>query len=167
MTGGAKNHTAVLELLGKHVVCQEITPKEIEKTRFRLNELRNGLETFEDLSIHGVEKVRLRRARFKPVNTTGISLTVEASADPDQEDAITLAQRTLAIQHSLEAEYHLDLASFVVRLFPEGGRKPKQFSFEVSSAGSSTIKNQSPKNQAIANAVLQSLNVIEPEEPAF
>ncbi len=165
MTGGAKNHTAVLELLGKHVVCQEITPKEIEKTRFRLNELRNGLETFEDLSIHGVEKVRLRRARFKPVNTTGISLTVEASADPDQEDAITLAQRTLAIQHSLEAEYHLDLASFVVRLFPEAGKKPKQFSFEVSSAGSSTIKSQLPKNQAIANAVLRSLNVIEAEEP--
>ena len=91
MTGGAKNHTAVLELFGKHVVGQEITPKAIEKTRFRLNELRNGLETFEDLSIHGVEKARLHRARFKPVNSTGISLTVEASADPEQEDAITLA----------------------------------------------------------------------------
>lgn len=165
--GGAKNHTAVLELFGKYVVGQEITPKEIEKTRFRLNELRNGLETFEDLSIHGVEKVRLRRGQFKPVESTGISIRIEASADPEQDDAITLARNTLNTLHAFETEYHLDGASFIVRLFPEAGKKPKQFSFDVSSTGSSTIKNLSQKNQAIANVVLQSLNVIEPEEPAF
>ncbi len=165
--GGAKNHTAVLELFGKHVAGQEITPTEIEKTRFKLNELRNGLDTFEDLSILGVEKVRLRRGQFKPVGSTGFSIRIEASADVDQEDAITLARRTLTVQHAFETEYHLDGASFIVRLFPEAGKKPKQFSFDVSSTGSSTIKNLSQKNQAIANAVLQSLNVIEAAELVF
>lgn len=167
VAGGAKNHTAVLELFGKHVVGQEITPKEIEKTRFKLNELRNGLETFEDLSLYGVEKIRLRRGQFKPVESTGVLIRVEASPELDQDDAIVLARRTFTILHAFETEYHLDGASFIVRLFPEAGKKPKQFSFDVYSTGSSTIKNLSPKNQTIANAVLQSLNVIEAEEPAF
>lgn len=165
--GGAKNHTAVLELFGKHVVDQEIELREIEKTRFRLNTLRNGLETFEDLSIHGVENVRLRRGQFKPVESTGISIRIEATADRDQDDAITLAHKTLTTQHAFETQYHLDGASFIVRLFPQAGKKPKQFSFDVSSTGSSTIKNLSQKNQSIANAVLQSLHVIEAEEPTF
>ena len=149
------------------MVGQEITPTEIEKTRFKLNELRNGLETFEDLSIHGVEKIRLRRGQFKPVESTGVSIRIEASPDLDQDDAITLARRTLTILHTFETEYHLDGASFIVRMFPEDSKKPKQFSFDVYSTGSSTIKNLSPKNQTIANAVLQSLNVIEAEEPVF
>ena len=165
--GGAKNHTAVLELFGKHVVNQEIAPKEIEKTRFKLNELRNGLETFEDLSIHGVEKVRLRRGQFKPTEGTGISIRLEASAESNQDDAIVLARKTLTVQHAFEAEYHLDGASVIVHLVAERGKKAKQFSFDLYSTGSSTIKNLSQKNQTIANAVLQSLNVIEAEEPVF
>jgi hypothetical protein len=162
--GGSKNHQAVLQLFGKHVVGREIKAEEIEKTRFRLNELREGLETFDDLSHLGVEKIRLRRAQFRPRESTGISLRVEASAEQDQDDAIVLARKTLTIRHSFETEYNLDGASVLVYLTPVDGQKPKRFSFDVYSTGSSTIKNLSEKNQPIANAVLQSLNVIEAEE---
>jgi len=146
------------------VVGREIKAEEIEKTRFRLNELREGLETFDDLSHLGVEKIRLRRAQFRPRESTGISLRVEASAEQDQDDAIVLARKTLTIRHSFETEYNLDGASVLVYLTPVDGQKPKRFSFDVYSTGSSTIKNLSEKNQPIANAVLQSLNVIEAEE---
>lgn len=162
--GGSKNHQTVLQLFGKHVVGRDIQPEEIEKTRFKLNELRDGLETFEDLSHFGVEKIRLRRAQFRPRGSTGIAIRIEASAEQDQDDAIELARKTLQIRHSFETEYNLDGASVLVYLAPVDGQKPKRFSFDVYSTGSSTIKNLSEKNQPIANAVLQSLDVIEAEE---
>lgn len=162
--GGSKNHQAVLALFGQHVAGRDIQPAEIERARYQLNELRNGLETFEDLSHHGVEKVRLRRAQFRPRNSTGISIRIEASAEQNLDDAMDLAHKTLKVQHSFEAEYNLDGATVLVYLAPVEGQKPRRFSFDVYSTGSSTIKNLSETNQPIANAVLQSLNVIEMDE---
>jgi len=161
--GGSKNHQAVLQLFGKYVVGREIKPEEIEKTRFKLNELREGLETFDDLSTYGVEKIRLRRAQFRPRGSTGTSIRIEASPEQDENDAIELARKTLKVRHSFETEYNLDGASMIVYLAPVNGQKPKRFSFDVYATGSSTIKNLSEKNQPIANAILQSLNVIESE----
>jgi hypothetical protein len=43
-------------------------------------------------------------------------------------------------------------------------KKTTHFSFDISSAGSSTIKNLSVHNQQIANVVLKALNVIEADE---
>jgi hypothetical protein len=162
--GGSKNHQTVLQLFGTHVVGQEIKPEEIEKTRFKLNELRDTLEVFDDLSSHGVEKIRLRRAQFKPRASSGTTICIEASAEKDQGDAMELARNTLKVRHSLEAEYNLDGASVLVYMHPVDGRKGKHFSFDVYAGGSSTIKNLSLKNQPIANAVLQSFNVIDAEE---
>lgn len=164
--GGIKNHQTVLQLFGKHVVGREIKPEEIKKTRFRLNELLKGLQPIEDLSRFGVETIRLRRAQFRPHGTTGISVRIEASAEQGQDDAIELARHTLKVRHSLEVDYNLDGASVLVYLSPIDGQKPKHFSFDVYATGSSTIKNLSENNQPIANAVLQALNVIEPNEVA-
>jgi len=161
--GGSKNHQAVLQLFGKYVVGREIKPEEIEKTRFKLNELREGLETFDDLSTYGVEKIRLRRAQFRPRGSTGTSIRIEASPEQNENDAIELARKTLKVRHSFETEYNLDGASMIVYLAPVNGQKPKRFSFDVYATGSSTIKNLSEKNQPIANAILQALNVIESE----
>lgn len=162
--GGAKNHQTVLQLFGQHVLGVDIQPEEIEKARFKLNELRGGLEPVEDLSQSGVEKIRLRRAQFRPRASTGTAVRTEASPEQDQDDAIELARKTLKIQHSFETEYTLDGASLIVYLKSAEDQKPKRFSFDVHASGSSTIKNLSEKNQAIANAVLQSLNVIDAEE---
>ena len=163
--GGAKNHAAVLELFGKHLVGQEIKPEEIEKKRYKLNELRDGmLEPFEDWSSHGIEKIRLRRARFSPKSTTGVAFQIEASPDKDQDDAIKLGLDTLKIHHSFETEYNLDGGSVVVIMKAEQGQKSKSFSFSLYSTGSSTIKNLSSTNQTIALTVLRALNVIDGDE---
>lgn len=163
--GGAANHTAVLQLFGKHVVEKEIAPEAIEKARFKLNALRDGmLEPFDDWSVHGVEKVRLRRARFSPNGSTGISFEVEAPPAKDQDDAIKLALENLKIQHTFEAEYNLIRACLMVYPLTSADQKTTHFSFDVSSTGSSTIKNLSAHNQQIANIVLQALNVIETDE---
>lgn len=163
--GGATNHTAILQLFGKHVVEREIAPEAIEKARFKLNALRDGmLEPFDDWSVHGVEKVRLRRARFSPNGSSGISLEVGAPADKEQDDAIQLALDNLKIQHSFEAEYNLIRACIIVYPLTSSERKSTHFSFDVSSTGSSTIRNLSVQNQHIAHIVLQALNVIDPEE---
>lgn len=163
--GGAKNHTAVLQLFGKHVVDEEITPEEIEKKRYKLNALRDGLmEPFDDWSAHGVEKVRLRRALFCPVGSTAISFNVEATPEKDHDDAIQVARRYLAVERSFEAEYNMEGASVIVYTMADDKGKSPHFSFDLYSSGSSTIKNLSEHNQPIANAVLTALNVIETEE---
>lgn len=162
--GGSKNHQAVLQLFGKHVVGRDIQPEEIEKIRFKLNELREGLETFDDLSPLGIEKIRLRRVQLKPREGTATAIRIEASAELDQDDAIELARKTLIVRHSFETEYDLDGACVLVYLRPVDSHKPKRFSFDVYATGSSTIKNLPEKHQPIANAVLQSLNVIDAEE---
>lgn len=165
--GGAKNHQAVLALFGKHIVGHNIKPEEIEKTRFKLNELRDGiLEPFEDISSIGVDKIRLRRAKFTPRGSTGVAFQIEASAETDKDDAINLARKTLKVQHAFEAEYNMDGASVLVIMRAEGGKKGKHFSFDLYSTGSSTIKNLALHNQSIANAVLKSLNVIDSDEAA-
>lgn len=162
--GGSKNHQAVLQLFGKHVVGREIKPEEIEKTRFKLNELREGLETFEDLTSIGVEKIRLRRALLRPRGSTGISIRIEAPPEKDQEDAIELSRKVLMYRNLFETEYDLDGATIIVYLASTVSQKTKRFSFDLFSTGSSTIKNLPEKNQPIANAILRSLNVIEAEE---
>jgi len=165
--GGAKNHTAVLELFGKHVVEQEIKPEEIERTKYKLNALRDGmLEPFDDWSRYGVEQIRLRRAKFFPTGQTGTLLQVEASPAKDQQDAIQLALERLKIHHSFESEYNMIGASIIVYKLASEDEKMKHFSFDLSSNGSSTIKNLPEKNQAVALVVLRSLNVIESEEIA-
>jgi hypothetical protein len=114
--------------------------------------------------VHGVEKVRLRRARFSPNGSSGISLEVGAPADKEQDDAIQLALDNLKIQHSFEAEYNLIRACIIVYPLTSAEHKSTHFSFDVSSTGSSTIRNLSVQNQHIAHIVLQALNVIDPEE---
>ena len=165
--GGTKNHAAVLELFGKHVLQQPITPEAIEKQRYRLNALRDAmLEPFEDWSALGVEQVRLRRARLCPTGKTAISFNVEASPDKAQPDAIHLARGALKVQHSFETEYTLEGATVIVFITPiEDGNKQSHFSFDVYASGSSTIKNLSPRNQTIARKVLQALLVIDADEP--
>jgi len=159
--GGAKNHTAVLELFGTYIVKQKITPEEIQKQRFKLNALRDGLlQPKEDWFKHGVEKVRLRRATFAPTGTTGISYQVEASPQEDQDDAIALALKTLKSDRTFEASFDMSGASVIVYMkTPPNGKAP-HFSFDLYSSGSSTIKNLSEQNQPIANAVLAALDVI-------
>ena len=165
--GGAKNHVAVLELFGKHVVDQAIKPEEIEKKRYKLNVLRDGmLEPLEDWSAYGIEKVRLRRARFTPMGNTGNSVQVEASPGKDQEDAIALALDKLKVHHSFEAEYNMDGATVIVYTLPTESRKASHFSFNVHATGWSTIKNLADRNQPVALAVLGALDVIDADEVA-
>ncbi len=163
--GGAKNHKAVLQLFGKHVVKQEIIPEEIEMKRYKLNALRDGLmEPFEDWSTYGVDAVRLRRAQFSPTGNTGISFQIEASPDKDQDDAIQTALEFLKFEHSFEDEYNMDGASVIVYTGTSAKGKTQHFSFDLYSSGSSTIKNLSARNQIIANDVLRALNVIDADE---
>ena len=161
--GGTKNHKAVLQLFGEHVVHQEIKPEEIEPKRYRLNALRDGLEPFENWSSIGVQKARLRRATFARKGSNGITFSIEGPEAKDQPDAIAIAREGLKVTHSFEAEYDLEGATVLV--YTDGKGKRAHFSFNVYASGSSTIKNLSVKNQPLALAVLKALNVIDAEEP--
>jgi len=162
--GGGKNHTAVLALFGKHVVHTNLQPEEIEKTRYKLNELRDGLmEPYEDWNTCGVEKVRLRRAQFTPKGASGISVGFEASPSKEEPDAIHLALEFLKFKHSLEAEFNMDGATVVVYTQTKGDKRVGQFSFDVYSSGSSTISNLPVQNKQIAQTVLQALGVLDAE----
>lgn len=161
--GGARNHKAVLQLFGRHLIGHEIEPEEIEPKRYRLNALRDGLAPFEDWDRYGIRKVRLRRAQFTPMGSTGLSLSIEAPEAEDQPDALEIARARLKVSHAFESEYNLDGATLMV--YPTEKTRRGHFSFNVFSSGSSTIKNLSAKHQPMAQAVLRALNVIDGEEP--
>lgn len=159
--GGGANHAAVLKLFGEHIVGAVLTPEAIEKAKFKLNALRDGmLEPFDDWSVYGVEQVRLRRARFSPTGVTAVFFEIEASPTKEQDDAIKIALNTLKITNSFEMEYNMIGASIIVYPLVSTDQKSTHFSFDVFSSGSSTIKNLSVYNQQIANNVLQALDVI-------
>lgn len=162
--GGAKNHAAMLELFGKHVVQQDLAPERIESQRYLLNALRDGLQPNEDWSAYGVEMVRLRRARLTPVRRTEVSFTVEASPEKTQNDAIRIARDTLKVERMFEAEYNLDVATVIVYTQATDSGRVGHFSFSIRASGASTIKNLSLKNQVLARRVLQALMVIDAEE---
>ena len=155
----------VLALFGAHLVGQEITPQAIEPARFNLDVLRDGnLETFDDLSVLGIEKIRLRRACLKPRNGTGMSVEFDASPAEAQDDAITVARDQLKDGHTLESEFNTVAASVIVYLRQQEGQRSRHFSFDVQSTGRSTIRNLSRKNQPLAQAALKALNVISADE---
>jgi len=162
--GGAKNHGAMLELFGEHVVQQDLAPERIEPQRYHLNALRDGLQPYEDWSVHGVDKVRLRRARLAPAAGSSVSFTVEASPDKDQDDAIRIARKALKVEHMFEAEYHLEAATVIVYTQAADGGRAGHFSFNIRASGASTIKNLSLRNQVLARKVLQALMVIDAED---
>ncbi len=163
--GGVKSHTAILQLFGEHVVGQTIEPEEIEKKRYNLNALRDGvLEPTIDWRRHGVQKVRLRRAKFSPRRDPVISMHVEATPDIEDPDAIQIALKRLVYETSFEMEYDLDSATLLVYLMPNQKGKVSQFSFGLHAAGSSTVANLSERNQPIAKMVLQALEIIEPDD---
>lgn len=162
--GGAKNHKAVLQLFGQHLVGHEIKPEEIEPKRYRLNALRDGLDPFEDWGRYGIRKVRLRRAQFTPMGRSGEVINFEAREAESEPDALALARRRLQVSHAFEAEYNLDGATLMV--YPTEKIRRGHFSFNVFSSGSSTIKNLPAKHQPMAQAVLRALHVIDGDEPA-
>lgn len=162
--GGAKNHKAVLQLFGQHLVGHEIKPEEIEPKRYRLNALRDGLDPFEDWGRFGIRKVRLRRAQFKPMNSNGEAIHLEASEAESEPDALAVARARLKVSHAFEAEYTLDGATLMV--YPTEKIRRGHFSFNVFSSGSSTIKNLPAQHQPMAQAVLRALNVVDGDEPA-
>ncbi|MEY2717565.1 MAG: hypothetical protein RL539_597 [Pseudomonadota bacterium] len=162
--GGAKNHKAVLQLFTKYLAGREMAPQRIGKMRYSLNELRAGVAMHDDLSPLGVDRVRLKRAQLRPRTNTASAIRFEASPEQDQDDALELARKKLHVENLFEAEYDLDAVCILVYLGTGEGHRSKRFSFEVYSAGSSTIKNLSEKNQPIAQAVLKSLQLAEPEE---
>ncbi len=160
--GGAKNHKAVLQLFGQHLVGHEIKPEEIEPKRYRLNALRDGLDPFEDWGRYGIRKVRLRRAQFKPMNSNGEAIHLEALEAESEPDALAVARARLKVSHAFEAEYNLDGATLMV--YPTEKIRRSHFSFNVFSSGSSTIKNLPAQHQPMAQAVLRALNVVEADE---
>lgn len=163
--GGVKNHTAVLELFGKHIVGEEITPDVVEKKEFRLNALRDEmLEPVLDWSKHGVHKVRLRRAKFTPVGRAGVSFQIDVPPDMDKPDAMEEAKSNLRVRHYFDAEYAMESATLIVYMNPGEDGKAEHFSFGIQRLGASTIKNLSAKHQAIAHEVLKALDIIETAE---
>ena len=154
--GGKSAHKAILQKFGEIVLGEKIKLEEIEASRYHLDNLRDGLETFTDLDSMGIEKVRLRRVRFVPKTATSTSYLVEASSDINDPDAIALAKQGLKIIHSLVADYDLDTATVIVyRKAPDQGH----FSFDCSVWGTSSIKSLHERHQPLARRLLRELQV--------
>ena len=163
--GGIKNHEKVLALFGSYIVEELINPIRITKSRFPLNVLRDGnLKPREDWSVHGIQQVRIRRVKCRPIKATGIFYEVEAPPVQGHKDALTLARENIRAHRSFDQEYDLVGATLLVYLQKNSDQNAGHFSFDIKASGSSTINNLSLQNQRLAKIVLQALGIIEPEQ---
>ncbi len=113
--GGAKNHAAILTLFAKHLAKTELKPEAITPSRFKLSVLNDGLlAPKEDWSTQGIQKVRLRRAKFTPADQRSSAIQIEASPEVNREDAICVAREELKVAHSFDSEFEMDRATLMV-----------------------------------------------------
>ena len=160
--GGVKNHATVLKLFALHVAQTELLPEAIEPKKFKLNAISDRmLAPSQDWSVHGIEKVRLRRAKFTPANCKDSTIQVEVSAEKNCDDAIIVAREKLKAVNSFNGEFNMDRATLTVYTQDVASQRFGQFSFDLYASGSSTIKNLSQRNQFLANQVLCALGVVE------
>lgn len=158
VTGGVRNHQKVLEIFGEHVLKQKIEPILIEKQTYFLNNLRDGIDLFDPAAL-GIEKARLRRGKFCRKDRSGVSFAIESSLEIGAPDAAAIAKTSLRVDASITAEFDLQAVTIIIyRTDPQTG-KPSHFSFDCTSAGSSSIKNLSTENANIARAVLDECGV--------
>jgi len=163
--GGIDNHKKILALFGIYIVRALISPIRITKSRFPLNVLRDGnLKPREDWSVHGIQQVRIRRVKCRPIKATGIFYEVEASPAQGNKDALALARKDIRAHRSFDQEYDLVSATLLVYLQKNSDQNAGHFSFDIKASGSSTINNLSLQNQRLAKIVLQALGIIEPEQ---
>lgn len=161
--GGAKNHAAVLTLFAKHLAHTELKPEAITPSRYKLNALADGLLTpIQDWSSQGIEKVRLRRAKFTPADQRTSAIQIEASPEQHRDDAICVARDKLKVTHSFDTEFEIDRATLMVYTKDQQSRRESHFSFDVYASGSTTIKNLSHRNQQLAHYVLHGLGIVDP-----
>lgn len=160
--GGAKNHAAVLTLFAKHLAKTDLKPEAITPSRFKLSVLNDGLlAPKEDWSTQGIQKVRLRRAKFTPADQRSSAIQIEASPEANREDAICVARDKLKVTHSFDTEFEMDQATLMVYTRDQQSRREGHFSFDVYASGSTTIKNLSPRNQLLAQCVMRGLGIVE------
>lgn len=160
--GGAKNHAAVLSLFAKHLAQTELKPETITPSRYKLSALADGLLTpVQDWSLQGIERVRLRRAKFTPADQRTSAIQIEASPEPHRDDAICVARDKLKVTHSFDTEFEIDRATLMVYTKDQHTRREGHFSFDVYASGSTTIKNLSHRNQQLAQYVLHGLGIVE------
>lgn len=163
--GGVKNHKAVLGLFGTLIVRRELTLEAIQQEHFNLNALRDDIELFGGWASVGIQKARLRRAKFVPTDDTAVTAQFEASPDMLEPDALAIARTRLRIATTMESEYNLSSTTIMVYKRPED--RGSHFSFDCAAGGTSTIKNLSEDNQILANRLLLALHVVqEPTPPA-
>ena len=160
--GGAKNHAAVLTLFAKHLAKTELKPEVITPSRFKLSVLNDGLlAPKEDWSLQGIEKVRLRRAKFTPADQRTSAIQIEASPEPNRDDAICVAREKLKVAYSFDSEFEMDRATLMVYTRDQQSRREGHFSFDIYASGSTTIKNLSHRNQELAQCVMRGLGIVE------
>lgn len=160
--GGAKNHDAVLTLFAKHLAKTELKPEAITPSRFKLSVLNDGLlAPKEDWSLQGIEKVRLRRAKFTPADQRTSAIQIEASPEANREDAICVAREKLKVAYSFDSEFEMDRATLMVYTRDQQSRREGHFSFDIYASGSTTIKNLSYRNQELAQCVMRGLGIVE------
>ncbi|MGC1956006.1 MAG: hypothetical protein WA970_26230, partial [Gammaproteobacteria bacterium] len=67
--GGAKVHQPLVTLFARHLLQRDVKPEAVRQPLFYLNRLRYGLDLPEDsdidLAAHGIDRIRLRRARLR------------------------------------------------------------------------------------------------------
>ena len=167
--GGAQVHQRLVILFAKHLLHRDVKPEAIQHPMFYLNRLRNGLDDCDpneiDLEAYGVERIRLRHARFRSTQPPQCDFRVEMAADHDQPCAYHASSSHLHDRDFFRGPYNLIEVLITVYFTPvEPGKAGRLLNIELKHSGVSNLQDMTEKDAKLVERLLRAWRVSGPTD---
>jgi hypothetical protein len=165
--GGAKVHQPLITLFARHLLQRNVKPEAVRQPLFDLNRLRYGLNLPEDadfdLAAHGVERIRLRRARLRSTRAPLCDFWVGVPADPSAPCALSASRSQLGDHDLFRGPYNLVEALISVSFTPSAaGKRGRVLNIDLNQAGISNLRDLDEADARLAQRLLRAWGVCEP-----
>jgi len=167
--GGAKVHQPLVTLFARHLLKQEVKPEAVKQPMFYLNRLRHGLDLPEDsdidLAAHGIDRIRLRRARLRSTRAPICDFWVGVPADQAEHCVLAASSAHLKDHDLFRGPFNIVEALISIYFAPaEVGKRGRVLNIDLKQSGISNLQDMAEEDAKLAERLLRAWRVSEPTE---
>ncbi|MAT66496.1 MAG: hypothetical protein CMN57_12750 [Gammaproteobacteria bacterium] len=167
--GGAKVHQPLVTLFARHLLKQEVKPEAVKQPMFYLNRLRHGLDLPEDsdidLAAHGIDRIRLRRARLRSTRAPICDFWVGVPADQAEHCVLAASSAHLKDHDLFRGPFNVVEALISIYFAPaEMGKRGRVLNIDLKQSGISNLQDMAEEDAKLAERLLRAWRVSEPTE---
>ncbi len=164
--GGRKNQSAVLTLLGRHLLNAAIQPQVVAEPMLFLNRLRDGFELFDDsqvdLAAHHVEHIRLTQARLRSAHPPICDVIIKPTGDRESPDAVACLKLHRLSDSLMGNGFNIIEATVTLYFLPRGAtRMGRVLHIELKQGGITNLRDMTEEDAKLAEALLVAWNVMD------